>query len=298
MAGAVVEEEEVIKISAKDIITIKAEAINKASITLKTNRVTIKDTTKVIVSIAKVKNQQSYPQNYPYQNGNYYGRGQPRSGYQNTGIRNPTNNTRNSGQQSYSEKFDQILKSHFGDSEQCFRCHKRHPPNQCFAVDATNGDELSADLYAFQLLNHPPNEEVFQAVRAQEDCNLVDASPSSGQTGSRARRRRRTARQLSTTDFVTLTLLCVLGLMRMTVANDDSKPSFNAWQPMNPMICGSDYTDAPQLFKIRDHYQCMSNDTSNSTMMPQKDFEIEVYKKNMLQTMDTAYQCKKNSHTT
>ena len=55
MAGAVVEEEEVIKISAKDIITIKAEAINKASITLKTNRVTIKDTTKVIVSIAKVK---------------------------------------------------------------------------------------------------------------------------------------------------------------------------------------------------------------------------------------------------
>ena len=55
MAGAAVEEEEVIKITAKEIITINAEAINKASITLKTNRVTIKDTTKVIVSIAKVK---------------------------------------------------------------------------------------------------------------------------------------------------------------------------------------------------------------------------------------------------
>ena len=81
--------------------------------------------------------------------------------------------------------------------------------------------------------------------------------------------------------------------MGSTVANEDSKPSFNALQPMNPMISGSDYTDAPQLFKIRDHYQSMSNDTSNSTMMPQKDLEIEVYKKNMLQTMDTAYQCKK-----
>ena len=123
------------------------------------------------------QNQQSYPQNYPYQNSNYYGKGQSRSGYQNTGTRNLTDNTRNSGQQSYSEKFDQIPGNHFGDSEPCFRCNKKYPPNQCLAVDATNGDELSADQYAFQLLNQPPNEEVFQVVRPQEDCNLVDASP-------------------------------------------------------------------------------------------------------------------------
>ena len=237
------------------------------------------------------QSQQQYRPNYPYQNqnNNYYGRGQARSGYPNTGNRNPNNNNGTNGQ-GYSGRSDQMPRNNPTNNDPCFRCHRRHPPNQCLAVDAYE-EELSPDQYAFQLLNQPPNEEVIQTTRPQEDCNSVDIHTSTARTSTRGRKG--AGRSMRTTDYVSLAMLCVFGLVGGANADDTSKPSFSAWQPMNPMICGTDYTDAPQLFKIKDSYDCMTNDTSNSTLMPQKDFEMEIYKKNMLQTTDTAYQCTK-----
>ena len=238
--------------------------------------------------------QQPYQQNYSYQNsaGNYPGRGQPRPGYQNTGGHTHTNDSKRSGQTESTRDNNQGSRN-YGNNERCFRCHRGHPPGQCFAVDAINEEDLPADQFAFQLLNQPPPEEAFQATRPPEDCNLVDLPSQSRRRDANNKRGNNNGRSLRAADFVTLTMICVLGLLGRTEAGKASEPSFSNWQPMNPMICGNDYTDAPQLFKIKDNYQCTSNNTSNSTMVPQKDFEIEIYKKYMLQTMDTAYQCKK-----
>ena len=173
----------------------------------------------------------------------------------------------------------------------CRACQRRHPSRRCPTVNNidtpepthtmtnVNREEMTPTEFANFYLTQPP-EEINNV--ASSSVEPTESQPKPGQTYNRSTN----GRKLGITEQLQLTLICLTACFVGTTA------SFN-WHPDNPMICGTEMKHSPQIFRIRQQYNCTSSIKNQTNMEPQE-VELMVYQKNMIKMESTAYQCTKS----
>ena len=136
----------------------------------------------------------------------------------------------------------------------CRACQRCHPLRQCSTV---NNVDTTEPVYTTA---EPTQEEMtptefanFYLTQPPETINNISTnSPEPDNTQSRNGHTNNglsNGRKFGITEQLQLTLICLITCFVSVTGN------YN-WQPNNPMICGSEHQDYPNVFKIQQQYNC------------------------------------------